>query len=426
MKNATNTPDRRLRIATILFALAAPLLAASTFAYAPDTVIAIRFIRWFSMPVTAMEWIIIGMAMTGGVSVLAVAQQMPRVLQLALVILILIAGGTAATATADPISAIVRTAAWGAHLLFGFTLYGLIAQSSDRGPAVWVWPVIVTGLLLFAVGLVVFVAFIPDPLSFQWIEFYYGVLNVRQLGFYSGSGFAIAIGVAVTSTDSSKRLIFAAAAALLIAISFWSGTRSSLLAIVCGLGFTALMIRSVRTAANGALVAAALGAGVALAFLHVPPHEELGVWRLFQDSQTLNFNAASGGRLTMWFDALEVAKERPWFGFGESQYRLMVPGAQANFNHPHNGIVQIIFQWGGIGALCFFSLFGWAWWRVIGVAQRKPDLGVPALLTISTLFAIAMIEGSLYHTWPVAMMTFACATALGGDQRALISPARGT
>jgi O-antigen ligase len=406
--------EQRLRAALVLFAMAPPVLAAATFAYEQSTSVLVQFFRWFSTPVTLIEWLCVGLAMSVGISPLAEMARLPRWSQITLAILIMIAAGTAGTATADPVAAIVRTAAWFFHLLFGVTLTGLIARCRSQKILTLIWPLIITGLLIFAAGLVLFVAFIPAPKSFLWIDFFYGVINVRQLGFYSGSGFAIAVSLAMVRSEARSRIIFAVAASLLIAVSFWSGTRSSLLAIACGIGFTFISIPAVRRWRNAGLAAFSILAGLALAFIHVPPHPELGVWRLFDDSQTANFDVASGGRWTMWRQALEVAVERPIFGFGESQYRLTVPGAQGTFNHPHNSIVQMIFQWGAAGAACFFALFGFAWLAVWQVARVNPELGVPGFMTISTMFAMSMIEGSLYHTWPVAMMAFCVAVALGG------------
>jgi O-antigen ligase len=406
--------ESRLRVSVALFALGPPLLAASTFAYGPDASLFFRFIRWFSTPITLIEWIVVGLAMSVGVSPLAELSRLPRAPKVALAIVSLIAIVTATTATADPVSANIRTAAWFCHLLFGLTLYVLVGRTRDLTQLEAIWPRICGGLILFGAGLVLFVASIPDQKLFDWIEFYYGVVNVRQLGFYSGSGFAIAIGIAFSSTDPRKSSLFAFAAALLIGISFWAGIRSALLGTICALGLAFISLPNVRSWRNLMLTAAAVLGGFAIAFLHTPAHKDVSVRSLFERSRSTNFDVASSGRLTMWRDTLEVAKQKPLFGFGESQYRLAVPAAKQLFNHPHNAFIQMIFQWGVVGALCFFFLFGRAWFSVWQASRTWPALGVPAFLVVSCMFGMAMIEGSLYHTWPVAMMAFAAAVSIGG------------
>jgi O-antigen ligase len=414
LQEAQSKIDHKLRVAIFVFALSAPILAATTFAYSDEGSLLLRFARQFSFPVTLCEWIVVAFAFAGGVSPTAQMSLAPVWTRYALLLLLAIAIGTAAMAQIDPIAATIRTGAWICHLAFGLSLFGMIQRTDDNIAIEMIWPAVIFGLAIFVLGLAAFVFFIPSPEKFSWVEFYYGVINVRQLGFYSAAGFAIAFGLSLCATKIRVQALNIALASCFTAITFWSGTRSSLFAIGFSVATIFILFRSGLWLRGLAKATIPLLGGAVLSLLHQAPVAYMGIRRIFDDSVSDNLNTLTNGRVDIWIGTAKMILKKPFFGYGESQFRGLVLENQNLFNHPHNSVLQILFQWGLIGGACFFSLFFVIWWQMYRVAKSHPDIGVPALFLVNGLFAMSLIEGSFYHTWPVAIMAFAAAVSLGG------------
>jgi O-antigen ligase len=324
-------------------------------------------------------------------------------------------------AKADPVSAFVRTLAWVTHLIFGLVVFDIMARRGQSSRASTIWGVLVAGLVLHAVGLIIFVALVPDPKSYSWTGMLYGVTNIRQLGFYSASGYALSLGLALSANNPRTRIVAASVAASMIAFSFWSGTRGSIIAVMAAALITFLVVPSLRTRFTIALALASLAGGIPLAMIYRAPDPYLGVERIFRDVELKNTFAPELrlGRMGLWKGALRGIVEKPLFGHGESQFRLLVKENEGVFNHPHNSFLQVAYQWGLVGAALFFLLLAAAGARLVRIARSSPNIGVPALLTFLSLFVMSLVEGSLYHTWPVMFLVFVTAAAIGLGERTL-------
>ena len=82
------------------------------------------------------------------------------------------------------------------------------------------------------IAVAIFVLAIPDPARFDWLQFGLAVTNIRQTGFYAAVGAAAALGLAAVETRRAHHAGWVAAATACFALSFWSGTRGSVVAVV--------------------------------------------------------------------------------------------------------------------------------------------------------------------------------------------------
>lgn len=366
------------------------------------------FLRHFSLPVLALELIVFLYALSDGFEVRRSVASAPAWVKIALATLALIAVGTATLVAADKPTAIIRTATSGLHVLFALSLLHLYGTRFGTIRTV-VWPSIAIGCLGYVLILAAYVATIPHPETFDWVFFKLAVTHVRQVGFFSVIGASVALGLAIGSAEKRSHWMWLAVAALSIAISFWSGTRSSLFAFVGAYFVGTRMFPTLRRLRAATALATSLLAGLTLSFLHQAPHSAFGFLRLWESSTSSN---PGSGRFGMWLGTLRVYLERPLFGFGESQFRFLVPEALKAFNHPHNWVVQILFQWGLIGAVCYFALAIYTWARF---ERRVAEIGnpaMPAYFVVTSLLLYSLVEGTMYHPYPVAMLVVAIAWVL--------------
>jgi O-antigen ligase len=396
-----------------------PLIAATPVLFAVTTWPSLSsvwpatdFNRFFSIPVTITEIIVVIFAVMRGIDIFAPMRGERPWVWAALITLILVAFGTAQFVAVDGFVAWLRTLAWGVHLLFGFSVAGL-AQRYWAGRAAEVWCWILAGLTVHLAMIALYVATLEDPNRFDWEWFGLSVINVRQLGFYSAAGFSIAIGVAIMAKGSRERWIAVGAASLMIALTFWSGTRSSLFSSIAALMIAGVIFREARSIRSVCLSLTALIAGAALSLVHVAPEYLMGLSRMFDTSISGDVNGVSSGRTKVWKSTAHTISKRPVLGYGESQFKIVEPSVEGVFNHPHNSILQFLFQWGFLGAGCFFVLFALLANRLRLAIRDNVDDKLPAGLVVVNLFAMSQIEGSFYHPYPVMITVFSLAFALG-------------
>lgn len=374
--------------------------------------------RHYSLPIVAVETIVVLCALSKGLEPWLMIKSMPRWARTSLLVLVTVAIGTSLTVASDRPAAVLRTTSSILHFLFGLSLIQLLA-SEWQSLRSKIWPYVVVGSLLFCILLVIYVPTIEGG-PIEWTRFRLGVTNVRQLGFYSVVGASAALGLAVISGDGRVRCSWVLAAGSLLAISFWSGTRSSLVAFVAAFVVSVVFFPGLRKFSAVASLVVSLVVGLGLSLLHRVPHPAFGFFRLWTSSQAED---PGSGRLEIWLGTWREFWKRPMFGFGESQFRDHVPEALGAYNHPHNVILQILFQWGLVGAICYFSL---ALALLAGLQKNAIKIGnaaLPAYLTMVSLLVYSLYEGTLYHPYPIAMLVVAMAWiwTSGNEMRGVVS-----
>ena len=111
-----------------------------------------------------------------------------------------------------------------------------------------------------------------------------------------------------------------------------------------------------------------------------------------------------GGRMTMWFEvAPRLVARHPW-GMGyrsltNADMREIAPSVEANRDHLHSNIVQILVATGWLGLSVYLVWMGWAvadGLRFAGASRRGPPvdrmLSVTLLLALLALLANGLVE----------------------------------
>lgn len=114
----------------------------------------------------------------------------------------------------------------------------------------------------------------------------------------------------------------------------------------------------------------------------------------------------------MWSAAWHAFLQRPVSGYGAGQYFLVAQDKFRPFNHPHDIVLQVLFQWGAVGAICYFSLAALVGLRA-ALALRDADVAdLPAFLAGAALVTTSLYDGGLFNTYPTMMIAFALASII--------------
>lgn len=76
------------------------------------------------------------------------------------------------------------------------------------------------------------------------------------------------------------------------------------------------------------------------------------------------------GRTYIWSQALDLAVERPWFGYGFDSFRWVVPPlGEFQPGHAHNEVIQQFFAYGIVGLIVVGAVY-WTFYRQVRVSRN--------------------------------------------------------
>ena len=362
-----------------------------------------NLIRLTGFPVAFVELIVIVLALRRGFEPWKTVRGWPSWMQAALLVIILIAFADAAFVAPGGLSSALRSCMALVHLLFALGVAHLCSVSEQwRGKAPWI--AIVAGMVAYLALLACFVALIPDPGRFNWLHLGLGVMNIRHVGFFSAVGAAAALGLCAGAASSRAFLAALAAAAVMFGLSFWSGSRGPIAGVIAAFALGLLLVPALRTRRAVLALFVSVPAGAALSLLHSVPNPHYGIARLATAASQSSVEAASSGRIALWAGTWREILHRPLFGHGEGQLMLIVPEALRAFHHPHNAVLQAIFQWGFVGAACALALglvAGRACYRNVRIAGAA--LACPFLVA-ATLLIMSLHDGTLFFGYPLMLV----------------------
>ncbi|MGZ5778441.1 MAG: O-antigen ligase family protein [Croceibacterium sp.] len=360
----------------------------------------------FSLPVVIAQLGLIGCCLSDGLDQRA-AFRSARPAALAAV------AGLALTATLSTVFVATHPADAALHLgvtmiemTLGFCLWAAFSSSwTDlRRPVMTALAIGILGQVIVAYSFALWEREVPN---FDWIAFLAGTTHVRQLGFYGTALCGLSAGLLATSQSRlGRRGLF-----LLMTIGFaWNDLSGGRAAFGAGIGGVLLVIALVPQARrrNFAILAGlAFLAAIPLSLIYVPApswglKEILG--RLFGFRTFDQFNS---GRTVLWIGAFKGFVASPLIGHGEGQFFYEV--THRRWSHPHDSILQYLYQWGIIGTACVLVIAGPIIAGIRKAARAAPEVALPAAGALVGLVLMSLLEGSLYHVFPVMVVVICLA-----------------
>jgi hypothetical protein len=372
----------------------------------------------FSLPVVIAQLGLIGCCLSDGLDLQAAFRNARQASLAAAAGLVLTATLATVLVATHPADAALHLGVTILEMTLGFCLWAAFSTNwADlRRPVLLALAIGILGQVIVAYSLALWER---DVAGFDWIAFLAGTTHVRQLGFYGTSLCCLSGGLLATSqTRLERRALF-----VLMTIGFaWNDLSGGRAAFVAGIGGALLVCALTpkgRRRSFAILASAAFLTAVPLSLIYVPAPswgltEILG--RLFGFT---TLNAFGSDRLVLWIGALRGFVASPLIGHGEGQFFFEV--THQRWNHPHDSILQYLHQWGIIGTACAFVIAAPIIAGIRKAARAAPELALPAAAALVGLLLMSLLEGSLYHVFPVTVVVIclavlaSCAASPGRD-----------
>lgn len=315
-----------------------------------------------------------------------------------------------------PLFGAVKTFVWLVHALFALHVAAFLAEHpATRRTLAYAFA---AGGLAYLLFLTIIVATTPQPYG-RWAESMPGFLNVRHLGFYLGALAAISMR-GVIDPERKHGIFWRAAALIFTAALCWTGGRASVLALVAATALVILSLPRVRSLRAGAEAVAVVAAGALLAQVHQLPDTAFDLLRLVPNESAAgaDLNSYSSNRIAMWSETLDLIAASPFVGYGAGQAMSLLDTAGGYFAQPHNFVLQFMLAWGIPGGLAAMALLTYPF---VFLWQRRADLGAAEgafLIGALALVGTALLDASLYHPWPIAMLVLLAGCAYPAANRA--------
>lgn len=359
--------------------------------------------RLFFLPALYGEISICIVAVARGLSFAKFVEKLPYFVKIILGLWLILLCVSTFFADANPSVAILGAGFWFVHLLFSFAILYLIQEAGIEALHLERLAIILPTAAALA-GLIVYAFANAKGLDgdMEWVSYLPGFANLRHTGYI----FAPAIAISLASMAAKPREFVKSHMLLLIvnsALVLWLGSRGAIFGIlvafvVCFACFSEM--RSTRFLSKAAF-AGTFGALLSI-LAPLPQHSAFGALQRFWmgSSGAAEF---SSGRLGFWAEAWEMIVGRPMIGHGSFQFQFVSTNAAGIYKHPHNSILQFLFDWGMIGGLSFLVLMGFAVYAAFFTSKCPRTVKLLSTMGFATLFAYSLIDGLFFYAYPIAI-----------------------
>lgn len=359
--------------------------------------------RIFFLPALYAEISICIVAVTRGLSFAKLFGKLPFSVKFILGLWLLFVCVSTFFADANPSVAVLGAGFWFVHLLFTCAILYLIQEAGIEALRLEKLAIILPSAAALA-GLVVYAFANARGLDgdMEWVSYLPGFANLRHTGYVLAP--AIAIGLA--SMASNPRT-FAKSHMLLLtlnsALVLWLGSRGAIFGLmvaflICFACFSEMRsMRFLRKASFAGTIGALLSILAPL-----PKDSAFGALQRFWIGSS-NSSEFSSGRLGFWAETWELIVARPMIGHGSFQFQFISANAAGIYKHPHNSLLQFLFDWGMIGGLSFLVLMGFAIYAAFFTSQCPRTVKLVSMMGFATIFAYSLIDGLFFYAYPIAI-----------------------
>lgn len=199
---------------------------------------------------------------------------------------------------------------------------------------------------------------------------------------------------------------------LAASMMLWSGSRGGFVA--ASVGALMLLIKFPLKDYFGGWMGL-LGAVIAALLVSALfPVDQSGIgWlsAVLRSDQAESANQLSSGRLGIWSYLLPYIGERPWFGWGGEGFLAVWEGF--SIRQAHNGVMQLLIEWGVIGAALVLIMISLLFFRgglkYLRQGRAASDILGYGVAMLTALLVLSLSDGIFYYGMPITYLMIACA-----------------
>lgn len=253
---------------------------------------------------------------------------------------------------------------------------------------------------LAGMAIIAFVLLAGVDSDYDWKSSLPGYAHIRHTGYI----FAPAIAAGLASIAIWPKFYIKPHLAILIintAAMLWLGSRGPAAALLIGIIIAVLFSPHLRNRMFWQRTVAAITTGSILSILlPAPTIGWFGALQRFWNGSG-EPSEVSSGRTDIWLETFRLISEQPWLGYGGLQFQRINVAAEGFFKHPHNSVLQFIFDWGLIGGSAMLLLLALAYFRLLLDKNIDAGLRTFGLLGGSTMLAFSMLDGVLFYNFTI-------------------------
>ncbi len=362
-------------------------------------------LRQMWLPSMLWEVIFIYLAVKAGFSIVKEIAGLPNFARWMLVIWLCFVFLTPAIA-AEKGLAIWSSFCWMIHAIFGLSALHFARTLNRDNGTIWqmrfaLW--FGFGALAAAFYVIGFIYLTGLDSKYDWVRSLPGFTHIRHFGYISLPAMALAAG-ALLNARARNRWIFAALFVVNLAFTIWMGSRAPLLALGGGALLVMALIKPARNWRFVIHLVLAAFAGIVLSqLIPSPPTNVFNALARFERQSHGDAEEMSSGRSEIWKQTGAFILAKPITGYGSQQFRELVPAAINTYRHPHNAILQFLFDWGLIGGGAALLLLGLLFGKAMRGAHALGAHSVPFLLAGTSMLGFSMLDGILFYNLTITL-----------------------
>lgn len=386
--------------AVLLIAMAPALHAIATWDLDGRLSSAAFAVRHYSYIIVLVEVFVIWLALRNDLSFSNAFSALPKIVRNLLAIWFICSLIALFSTMVGLSNALFTLARYLIHGLFLVSLIHLLNKSNQAAVPIAL-KILSAGAVIYVLVLAVFCILVPNPQDFQWVIRVPSATNIRQIGNNAGL-LAIAPVALLLAVNRRSSLWSAIAFVIILSFATWTGSRATLLGLFLGITGGLVIVRSFTTLKNIALAGAAACSSILLSLALPVPDPSYGLFRLVKASGEQE--DPSSGRWELWAQTWQQISQSPWIGHGSGRYRDdMNLHYGTEWNHPHNFILQYLYDWGFVGggiALILLAILGIA---ILQRTKAEPLTRFMAITAFCAICATAIIDSPLFHPLPITI-----------------------
>lgn len=255
--------------------------------------------------------------------------------------------------------------------------------------------------------LIIFALLVPDKQTFPWTMRLPSGTNIRQIGYFVAVLAVVPFSLALFGRK--RTVTYSLILAGFVAFIAWTGSRGALAGLLFGMLAGAVFLGRLPTNSRIIMIVLSVVIGLAASLMLPTPAPEFGLVRIVS---SVGQGDLGNGRFFVWESTLTEILKTPLIGHGSGSFKQNMHEAYGlDFNHPHQFIMQFVYDWGLIGGIAAGLLLLKLFLICLSNSRKSKDsAGIALLSSLCTLAAVGLIDGALFYPFSIflALSIVAC------------------